>query len=148
MKLDYQFNQANDNQTIYCLFTLLDRTPFVQVDAQIGLNDARTKLENAINTQIFQFYTDYGLLIETVSDSLKLVQVTAMISGIFVGILSGLLLVFMVMSTMKRKVNQASANNFAFENISFHVRTSGEEEEERATIAMEHPVHVSPNSPN
>ena len=180
LQLDYQFNQANDNQTIYCLFTLLDRTPFVQVDAQIGLKDARTKLENAINTQIFQFYTDCGLLIEAVQDSLKLVQfnfhdqnilkingtiperieilhekiqysypvqLTAMISGIFVGILSGLLLVFMVMSTMKRKVNQASANNFAFENISFHVRTAGEEEE-RATIAMEHPVHVSPNSPN
>lgn len=180
LQLDYEFNQVNDNQTIYCIFTLLDRTPFVQINTQIGLKDARSKLENAINTQIFQFYTNDGLLIEAVPDSLKLVQfnlhdqnilkingtiperieilhekiqysylvqLIAMISGIIVGILSGLLFVVMVMSRTKRTVNRANANNFAFENISFHVRTTPKDEEQ-GTISMEHPVHVSPNSPN
>ena len=179
LELDYQFNEREHNHTIYCIFTLLDRTPFVEIHSQIELNDARAKLDNAINTGVFQFSSQFGLLIDAIPNSLETieyldqfnlngnpsiperieriqekieysyqVQMIAVISGIFLGILLAIPIVLIVVSTMKRRVNRPSRNSFAFENISFHVRTNGKEAEQDGTVTMEHPVHASENTSN
>jgi hypothetical protein len=70
LELDHQPN----NDTFYCIFTLLDRTPFINLNSEIGLIDAYKKLENSINTGEFQFDIDNGLLIEAIPGSLENIQ--------------------------------------------------------------------------
>jgi len=74
LQLDHHPNELGHNDTIYCIFTLLDRTPFIDPDSEIGLLDAYKKLENNINKGGFQLDTDDGLSIETIPNSLENVQ--------------------------------------------------------------------------
>ena len=64
----------HSNETLYCIFTLLDRTPFVKTNSDIGLSDAQEQLSNGINTHALQFHTDDGLFFEAVPDSLENIQ--------------------------------------------------------------------------
>jgi len=74
LELDDHGNEFGHNNTLYCIFTLLDRTPFSDLNSEIGLIDAHQKLENSINKGQFQFYMDHGLSIEALPDSLENVQ--------------------------------------------------------------------------
>lgn len=74
LELDHHSKQAGHNDTLYCIFTLLDRTPFVDPSSEIELLDAQTKLEQAINTRAFQLTTEEGLSIEAIPNSLEDVQ--------------------------------------------------------------------------
>ena len=57
--------------TIYCVFTLLDRTPYVDPNSEVELLDAYNSLEKGINSGDFKFTTDDDLSIEAVSGSLE-----------------------------------------------------------------------------
>ncbi|CAF0759747.1 unnamed protein product [Adineta ricciae] len=74
LELDHHSKQAGHNDTLYCIFTLLDRTPFVDPSSEIELLDAQTKLEQAINAGTFQLTTEEGLSIEAIPNSLEDVQ--------------------------------------------------------------------------
>ncbi|UJR27449.1 hypothetical protein I4U23_008738 [Adineta vaga] len=74
LELDHHFKQAGHNDTLYCIFTLLDRTPFVDPSSEIEILDAQMKLEQAINTGTFRLTTEEGLAIEAVPNSLEDVQ--------------------------------------------------------------------------
>jgi len=67
-------HQPSHNDTLYCIFTLLDRTPFVDPNSEIEVLDAKQNLENGINAGEFLFTTDDGLSIEAVSGSLEEVE--------------------------------------------------------------------------
>ncbi|CAF4782864.1 unnamed protein product, partial [Rotaria magnacalcarata] len=49
LEIDHHPNQPGHNDTLYCIFTLLDRTPFVDPNSEIELLDAKNKLEFGIN---------------------------------------------------------------------------------------------------
>ena len=36
LQLDHHSNEIGHNDTIYCIFTLLDRTPFIDPNSEIG----------------------------------------------------------------------------------------------------------------
>ncbi|CAF0882628.1 unnamed protein product [Rotaria sordida] len=74
LELDHHPNEPGHNDTLYCIFTLLDQTPFVDPNSEIQLLDAKSKLENSINNGEFYFNTDDSLSIEAVRDSLEDVQ--------------------------------------------------------------------------
>ncbi len=74
IELDHHQNESGHNDTLYCIFTLLDRTPSTDFNSEIGLIDAYHKLENGIDTGEFQFQTDDGLIIEAVPKSLEKIQ--------------------------------------------------------------------------
>jgi hypothetical protein len=67
-------HQLGHNDTLYCIFTLLDRTPFVDPNSEIEVLDAKQNLENGINAGEFLFTTDDGLSIEAVFGSLEEVE--------------------------------------------------------------------------
>ncbi len=74
LEIDHHPNQLGHNDTLYCIFTLLDRTPFVDPNSEIEALDAKQNLENGINTGEFLFTTDDGLSIGAVSGSLEEVE--------------------------------------------------------------------------
>ncbi|CAF2817251.1 unnamed protein product [Rotaria sp. Silwood2] len=74
LELNHHLNQPDHNDTLYCIFTLLDRTPFVDPNSEIELLDAKNKLENSINNGEFYFDTDNDLSIEAIRDSLEDIQ--------------------------------------------------------------------------
>ena len=74
LEIDHHSNQPGHNDTLYCIFTLLDRTPFVDPNSEIEVLDAKQNLEQGINSGIFRFTTDDGLSIEAVSNSLEEVK--------------------------------------------------------------------------
>lgn len=189
LELDHHSNETGHNDTLYCIFTLLDRTPLADINSEIGLIDAQEKLKNGINTGIFQFHTDDGLFIEAVSGSLENIQyfyvfnpnmnqmdyfanttvqinrtivekieviherirysnkaqAVAIFGGMFMGILSGSLVVFVVIYMIKRKANMAAISTLAFRNISFRIRNNNQKQEEPATIAIEHSIDATKN---
>lgn len=191
LELDHYSNEIGHNHTFYCIFTLLDRTPFVDINSEIGLIDAQEKLKNGINTGAFQIHTDNDLLIEAVPGSLENIQyyyvfnpnmnkidyltnttiqinrtiiekfeviherirysnkakAFAIFSGMFVGILSGCLIVFIVIYTMKKKANMIAIGTFAFRNISFRIRNNNnnQKQDEPATIVIEHSIDSNKN---
>jgi hypothetical protein len=196
LELDHHANETGHNDTLYCVFTLLDRTPFISTNSEIGIVEAQEKLKDGLNTGAIQFQTDDGFRITAIPDSLetieyfyvfnpntnqidysinKTVQINrtiveeleiihenirysnkakafAIFGGMFMGILSGSLVVFIVIYTMKRKANMAAiGGTFAFRNISFRVRnntntnTNNQKQDEAATIVIEHSVDSSKN---
>ncbi|CAF1632078.1 unnamed protein product [Rotaria magnacalcarata] len=74
LEIDHHPNQPGHNDTLYCIFTLLDRTPFVDPNSEIELLDAKNKLEFGINNGQMHFHTDDGLTIEAISGSLENIQ--------------------------------------------------------------------------
>ncbi|CAF0809093.1 unnamed protein product [Adineta steineri] len=71
LELDHHPNEPGHNDTLYCIFTLLDRTPFVDPNSETEVLDAKNKLENAINSGEFHFTTDDKLSIEAIKNSLE-----------------------------------------------------------------------------
>ena len=72
LELDHHAKQQGQgNDTLYCTFTLLDRTPFIDPNLETELLDARQKLERDIDAGYFRFQTDDGLLVEAVPKSLE-----------------------------------------------------------------------------
>lgn len=75
LELDHHAKQQGQgNDTLYCTFTLLDRTPFVDANLETDLLDARQKLERDIDAGSFRFQTDDGLVVEAVPRSLEEAQ--------------------------------------------------------------------------
>lgn len=74
LELDHHPKELGHNDTLYCIFTLLDRTPFIDPNAEVELLDAKNQLENSINQGEFRFETDDDLSIEAVPGSLEEVQ--------------------------------------------------------------------------
>jgi hypothetical protein len=74
LEVDHHSKQSGHDDTLYCIFTLLDRTPFVDPNSEVEILDAYTKLETGINSGDFRFVTDDGLAIEAISGSLENVQ--------------------------------------------------------------------------
>jgi hypothetical protein len=74
LQLDHHPNQSGHNDTLYCIFTLLDRTPFIDSNSEIGLIDAHKKLENNINKGEFQLDIENSLSIKAIPYSLENVQ--------------------------------------------------------------------------
>ncbi|CAF1007362.1 unnamed protein product [Didymodactylos carnosus] len=54
---DLEIDHSKENDTLYCICTILHRLPSDPA-SEIGLSDARTKLEVAINTNQFTFQMD------------------------------------------------------------------------------------------
>lgn len=71
LEIDHNPKQLGHNDTIYCVFTLLDRTPFVNPASEIELVDAKNHLQNGINSGQFKFSTDDGFSIEAIPGSLE-----------------------------------------------------------------------------
>ncbi|CAF1645095.1 unnamed protein product [Didymodactylos carnosus] len=55
----------------YCIFTVLDRTPYVDETSELWLVDAHMKLDHGINDGKLQFITDDGYSIEAIPYSLE-----------------------------------------------------------------------------
>ena len=71
LELDHQPGPMNFSDTLYCIFTLLDRTPFVNPNSELDLAGAQQKLTAAIDAGDFQFETDEGLALQAVPRSLE-----------------------------------------------------------------------------
>lgn len=74
LELDHQRNELGHNDTFYCIFTLLDRTPFINSNLEISLIDAYKNLENSINQGEFQLDTDNDIIMEAIPGSLETIQ--------------------------------------------------------------------------
>jgi hypothetical protein len=74
LELDHHPKQLGHNDVLYCIFTLLDRTPYVNPNSEIELLDAQTELENDINNGTFQFQIEDGLTIKAVPGSLETLE--------------------------------------------------------------------------
>jgi hypothetical protein len=74
LELDHQSGPLYFNDTLYCIFTLLDRTPFVDPNSELELLAAQQRLQTSIDAGEFQFQTDEGLALQAVSQSLENVQ--------------------------------------------------------------------------
>lgn len=85
LELDHQSGPLNFNDTLYCIFTLLDRTPFVNPNSELELSDAQQKLTAAIDAGEFQFETDEGLALQAVPKSLENVQLFYPLHGNLTG---------------------------------------------------------------
>ena len=74
LELDHQSAPLAVNDTLYCIFTLLDGTPSDDPSSELDLSAAQQKLETAINAGEFHFQTDEGLALQAVPKSLENVQ--------------------------------------------------------------------------
>ena len=74
LEVDHHPNRPGQMDVLYCIFTLLDRTPYVDPTSEIEVMDAYLKLESGINSGAFRFATDDNLEIEAVPGSLENVK--------------------------------------------------------------------------
>jgi hypothetical protein len=74
LELDHQTQATGPNQTLYCVFTLLDRTPFVSVNEEIALSDARDLLKRAIDNEQFRIETNDSLFLRAIPNSLENIE--------------------------------------------------------------------------
>ena len=74
VELDHQSNEFGHNETLYCIFTLLDRIPFATPSTDIELLDAQQRLEDVINAGQLKIPTNIGLVFEAIPNSLENIQ--------------------------------------------------------------------------
>ncbi|CAF1537062.1 unnamed protein product [Rotaria sp. Silwood1] len=74
VELDHHTKESGHNDTFYCIFTLLDRTPYIDETSEVGLIDAQMKLERSINEGKFRFVTIEGYYFEAIPYSLENVE--------------------------------------------------------------------------
>ncbi|CAF2639531.1 unnamed protein product [Rotaria sp. Silwood2] len=74
VEFDHHTKEPGHNDTFYCIFTLLDRTPYVTDTSEVGLVDAQMRLERGINEGKFGFVTNEGYFFEAIPYSLESVE--------------------------------------------------------------------------
>lgn len=74
VELDHAEKDFNRNDTLYCIFTLLDRTPFLEGSQEIELLDAQQKFETVLDAGQFQVETNDGLQLQGIPKSLENIQ--------------------------------------------------------------------------
>lgn len=71
VELDHQSTAFGHNETLYCIFTLLDRIPLPSTQSEVQILDAQQRLEVSINSGSFQVQTQNGLRLKAESYSLQ-----------------------------------------------------------------------------
>ena len=74
VELDHTVNPLDRNESLYCIFTLLDRTPFVDPNSEVELLDAQRQLESILDAGRFQVETSDGIVLRGIPKSLENIQ--------------------------------------------------------------------------
>ncbi|CAF1478775.1 unnamed protein product [Didymodactylos carnosus] len=146
--LEVDYDQQDD--TVYALFTLLDKTPLLNSPEELNVQEARTKLETAINANNFTFdlfflFTDTNkITVKAVPNSMadskqyislhsrlnrkKTVKYTkgsqtgAVIGGILVGLIVGIILIVAIKYVRKDPLPSSEQLKGTFFTSPFHSR--------------------------
>ena len=74
VELDHTVNPADRNESLYCIFTLLDRTPYVDPNTEVELLDAQRQFEAILDAGQFQVETNDGIALRGIPKSLENIQ--------------------------------------------------------------------------
>ena len=74
VELDHTINPSDRNESLYCIFTLLDRTPFSDPNSEIELLDAQRQFETILDANQFEIETTDGFSLRGLPKSLENIQ--------------------------------------------------------------------------